>query len=191
LLHGVVLTALRSIEPQKLRLSSLNHEGHTIPGPEYQERTFAYEFYHQLRKLEETGSDNGLQGFTQQAEVDKGYQGIDYVPDLIIHKPGQTNNLAAFEFKLATDRYIPYDLAKLQFFVDKVRYKEAFMILIGEDSSKQRISDLCARYDCEDGTPIHVTLFNYGTSEKRILLDSIVKVKLPKPYRRIRPRYRF
>ena len=181
LLHEVILSALRNIDPSRIRLSTLSYEGTTIPEPRYQERTFAYELFHQLRKLEEADSED-LRGFTQQAEVDKGYQGIDYVPDLIVHKPGQTNdNLTACEFKLAIDPYVPYDLAKLQFFVESIGYEEAFMILIGDDSSIQKVANLRTKYDREDGTSIGIMLYNYDINQERIAVDSTIRVKLAKP----------
>jgi len=70
----------------------------------YLERPFAYEFYHQIRRL----MDDKIVDFGEpiiQAEVDKRYQHCfeeGKSPDFIIHLPNYKKNLAVIEFKLAT-----------------------------------------------------------------------------------------
>ena len=71
------------------------------------ERPFAYEFYHQMRFLWDSGSElvAPFADVVIQGEVDKGYQAIrdlDRVPDFLLHRPNSNErNFAVIEVKLA------------------------------------------------------------------------------------------
>lgn len=102
--------ALRNIDMNYCRLSRIDYSDSDkfefLKKEKYLERPFAYEFYHQLRKLvEQKAVDFG--GSFIQAEVDKSYQHYfptGKIPDFIIHVPNNplTENLAILEFKLAS-----------------------------------------------------------------------------------------
>jgi hypothetical protein len=116
LIEQVVCEALRGVDSEKVRLSTLTIQGDPLPGlPRYQERAFAYEFFHQMRLLQDRDISE-LQGITQQAEVNKRYQGLNKIPDLILHRPNSRTNLAVFEFKLGTSHRIKDDISKLLYF---------------------------------------------------------------------------
>lgn len=103
----------------------------------YLERPFAYEFYHQLRRL----LDDGIVDFGGpiiQAEVDKRYQHCfekGKIPDFIIHSPNSKNNIAIIEFKLATrvKEDIREDFKKIVEFKTNsdLRYSYGIEVLIG------------------------------------------------------------
>lgn len=117
----------------------------------YLERPFAYEFYHQLRRL----LDDGMVDFGGpiiQAEVDKRYQHCfekGKIPDFIIHSPNSKNNIAIIEFKLATrvKEDIREDFKKIVEFKTNsdLRYSYGIEVLIGAknslESRKREIND--------------------------------------------------
>lgn len=101
----------------------------------YLERPFAYEFYHQLRKLTENGEVD-LGGHFIQAEVDKKYQHYfesGKIPDFIIHIPNTDQNLAVIEFKLASNptNVILKDFEKLIEFKQRLRYSYGVEVILG------------------------------------------------------------
>lgn len=77
-----------------------------IKGEKFLERPFAYEFFHQFRKLIEAKKVDLGDTFIQP-EVDKNYQHClgknGRIPDFIIHLPNSKQNLAIIEFKRATN----------------------------------------------------------------------------------------
>lgn len=107
----------------------------------YLERPFAYEFYHQLRRL----LDEGIVDFGGpiiQAEVDKRYQQCfekGKIPDFIIHSPNSKRNIAIIEFKLATrvKEDIKEDFKKIVKFKTNsdLRYSYGIEVLIGAKNS--------------------------------------------------------
>lgn len=109
----------------------------------YLERPFAYEFYHQLRKLMDSG-DVKFGGPIIQAEVDKRYQHCfenGKIPDFLIHVPNTVKNLAVIEFKLATNlSKIKYDLEKLVEFkkMGDLKYTYAIEVIIGSEVSLEK-----------------------------------------------------
>jgi len=107
------------------------------------ERPFAYEFYHQLRKLLDNGDVN-FGGPIIQAEVDKRYQkviekDIGKIPDFIIHSPSTDENVAIIELKLATRgiKDIIIDFRKIKEFKTNsdLLYLYGIEVLIGDSNS--------------------------------------------------------
>lgn len=103
--------ALENMNKEYCKLSNKDYKKIELTTPlinclkkeKYLERPFAYEFYHQLRKLIDKG-DLDFGGPIIQAEVDKTYQHCfknGKVPDFIIHIPNFKENLMVIEFKLA------------------------------------------------------------------------------------------
>lgn len=111
-----------------------------------QERPFAYEFYHQFRKLWDSGCIIGLfsEDIVIQAEVDKGYQDIpnlDKIPDFLLHKPNTDKNFAVIEFKLAFyknifNSNIKEDFKKLVAFKQKLDYDYLIEVVIIEQETQ-------------------------------------------------------
>ncbi len=106
----------------------------------YLERPFAYEFYHQLRRLMDEGEvDFG--GPIIQAEVDKRYQHCfkrGKIPDFIIHIPNSDQNLAVIEFKLTTNLTgIKSDIEKLVKFKtnQELKYSNGVEVILGDTQS--------------------------------------------------------
>ncbi len=107
-----VKLALKNMNQDYCKLSKLVYEKieasdsiiKILKKEKYLERPFAYEFYHQLRRLLDKG-DVDFGGPIIQAEVDKRYQQCferGKMPDFIIHSPNSKKNIAIIEFKLAT-----------------------------------------------------------------------------------------
>lgn len=129
----------------------------------YLERPFAYEFYHQLRKLMDNGEVD-LGGPIIQAEVDKRYQHCfenGKVPDFIIHVPNNTDkNLAVIEFKLASNlRDIEEDFKKLVEFRQTLNYKYLIQVIIGNSYSLERARNHIKEIS-DNGEKIIIVEFN-------------------------------
>jgi hypothetical protein len=104
----------------------------------YYERPFAYEFYHQFRKLS-SNQDTYLEDFVIQAEVHKSYQNLfekGTIPDFLIHVPNQNRNLVIIEFKRAINlKELPSDFDKLVRFKKHkwLQYEYAVEVIVGFD----------------------------------------------------------
>lgn len=113
----------------------------TLGGEKYRERVYAYELYHQLRSIW-TSTQFFLNG-----EVDKKghpcFPGIGPQPDLLVHEPNTTNNVAVFEIKAcnAQNDGIDADLGKLNYFRKNVGYRRAIYLVYGTEAetSAQKI----------------------------------------------------
>lgn len=157
----VVLDTLRAMERQFVDLSLLKWGG--IDKPELlpffleqrvQERPFAYEFYHQFRKLWENGKivDLGYGHTTTQAEVHKGYQDIPRLkkmPDLLVHRAGGKepgDQVAVLEFKLATNTSkFQEDFNKLIDFRQFLEYQFGIEIIIGTEADLRTAQNYIAK----------------------------------------------
>jgi hypothetical protein len=131
----------------------------------YQERPYAYEFYHQLRKMiEEQKLELG--GHFVQPEINKTYQHYllneGKIPDFIIHVPNsKTENLCVIEFKRAKSGEINGDLKKLVEFKDSLRYQFLFEVIVGKKSEVKDLKDRMKSYAREmPQTEIAVISFN-------------------------------
>lgn len=177
-MRDLVREALRNVEPNVVQLSSLRYDGRLdVPSPKFQERVVAYEFYHQLRKLQESGSAL-LNGLTQQAEVSKIYQGIRFIPDLIVHVPGEDENAAVFEFKLARNPQFRFDLYKLQHLKSELGYDEAFMVVIGTQAAFDGWLSRRSQFWSDDGEEICFTAYDpIGT--ERVPRQEVRSVNVP------------
>jgi len=145
--------ALSQIDYSRIRPNGFRQH---LAEEKYLERPFAYEFYHQLRKL----MDGGIVDFGGpiiQAEVDKRYQHCfenGKVPDFIVHVPNTCQNLAVVEFKLATNlEKIEHDFRKLVEFRQRLGYRHIIEVIIGCGThlkgARERIKKLC-RSDGEE-----------------------------------------
>lgn len=151
-----------------------------IAEEKYLERPFAYEFYHQLRKLMDSGNvDFG--GPIIQAEVDKRYQHCfinGKIPDFIIHVPNNPPNLAVIELKLATNLDEPYgikhDLKKLVEFKtnEDLKYTYGIEVVIGSknhlEDGKKRIRQLKNKTHGEEILIIEFNTDSWRVNESRI-----------------------
>ncbi|MFH1320943.1 MAG: hypothetical protein ABII90_09865 [Bacteroidota bacterium] len=162
-----IKTALKKMDKKYCKLSQIDYsrtelnknEQHHLAKEKYLERPFAYEFYHQLRKLIDDGEVNFGRPIIQ-AEVDKRYQHLPCfkkgkIPDFILHVPNTRNvpnvrnNLAVIEFKMATNLdELKADFKKLVSFKKNqdLRYKHAIEVIIGNqhslESARKRIDGL-------------------------------------------------
>ena len=137
------IMALEKIPKEYCTLSQIDYSKLDVPIIEsakkekYLERPFAYEFYHQLRKLMECDAVN-FGDCIIQAEVDKRYQHcFGKIPDFIIHIPDKTDkNLAVLEFKLTSNLgKIREDFDKLVKFKEHLKYEHIIEVVIGGESS--------------------------------------------------------
>lgn len=130
---------------------------------EYQERPYAYEFYHQFRKMIEKGLNLG--GYFIQPEVNKTYQQYllkkGKIPDFIIHIPGAgLENLCVIEFKRASSRVLKRDLEKLADFQEHLHYKFLFEVIIGTGSELSKLGRLLSYERREPKVKITIISFN-------------------------------
>jgi hypothetical protein len=135
----------------------------------YLERPFAYEFYHQFRRLlDEKAFDFG--GSVIQAEVDKRYQqipGLGKIPDFILHTPNSNEeNLAVIEFKLASNYGEPLesDLKKLVTFRrGNLNYRYLVEVIIGSTNELNTTWERIGRLRTDDGEEIFVIGYDVNT----------------------------
>ena len=107
------------------------------------ERVYCYELYHQLRIILE----NRRFRYTLHGEVDKRCHEIirkGYIPDFIVHIPGEMENLVVIEVKPLRNRIkLKYDINKLKYFIDKAEYYRGIMLVFGSaDEDNQRIEKI-------------------------------------------------
>jgi len=130
----------------------------------WQERLFAYELYHQLRRL--WMEHPTLRAHCViHAEVRKGYQHIpdfDYMPDFLFHLPQPNQNRAVAEVKLATRSAldIAVDLKKLVRFHSEFEYDDLIEILVGSDRDFERVIPALSS---STGTLIHLLCLSTDT----------------------------
>lgn len=111
-----------------------------------------------------------MKEFPIQAEVDKNYQGVPFVPDLLFHVPGgRVNNLAILEFKLDTNiRNIQDDLFKLQYFKLELGYHRAFTVVIGGVIPAETVHHRVEQYATSSGCSINLIVYNRSSQTNRI-----------------------
>lgn len=144
----IVEAIKRALERMDMRYCALSQIDHAAdPEPieysKYLERPFAYEFYHQFRKLLDEGKLE-LGSSVIQGEVDKRYQHLfedGRVPDFILHTPNcRTQNLAVIEFKLASvsSEQLVHDFQKLVEFKRVLKYEHVIEVVIGRTLPMKR-----------------------------------------------------
>lgn len=163
------------IESIKLALSNVERCYCLLPEGRYQERAICYEFYHQFRKLIDTGEVD-LGGRVVQAEVDKRYQhydNLEKIPDFVFHIPDTQNNLAVIEVKMASDlNGIEEDLKKLFIFGQNLNYHHLVQIVIGNNASLSRARRHIRRLETQNAREIVVIFLDtdsWKVSGKKIL----------------------
>ena len=145
----VIKTALTRMDRKFTDLSRLEFDEiskklrEKLEEQKIQERPFAYEFYHQLRKMYENRELSNIvpEEVVIQAEVNKCYQGIpnlDRIPDFLLHKPNSMEkNLAVIEFKVASRKDVKSeiikDFEKLTAFQRELGYKYLIEVIIGNE----------------------------------------------------------
>ena len=142
------------VDLSRLRFNGINRELRKIlQEQKIQERPFAYEFYHQFRKMWDDGSILKIlsEDVVIQAEINKSYQNIPHlkkIPDILLHKPSNIDkNFAVIEFKLTSNiNQIENDFKKLIAFKRRLGYVYLIEIIIGDKNSltnaKRRILSL-------------------------------------------------
>ncbi len=139
-----------------------------LKNEKYLERPFAYEFYHQLRKL----MDCSVVDFGRriiQAEVDKRYQHCfekGKIPDFIIHIPDRKDkNFAVLEFKLTSNiDNIEGDFEKLIEFRKnpELEYEHIVEVIIGNKASlKKAKNDIVTKLN--DTKYNEITIIEFDT----------------------------
>ena len=173
-----IKTALENIDVNFCKLSQIDYSmldpddisTKNLKEGKYLERPFAYEFYHQLRKLIDSG-DVDFGGPVIQAEVDKSSQHCfknRKIPDFIIHVPNTQKNLAVIEFKLAANfRNLEADLKKLAGFKNNkyLRYTFAIEIIIGNHAFLNKAKECISRIEKARGEEI--TIIDYNTDSRK------------------------
>ena len=166
--------ALENMDQKYCTLSQIDYNEIDLPKPiidelskeKYLERPFAYEFYHQLRKLIDSGEvDFG--GPVIQAEVDKSYQHCfqtGKTPDFIIHVPDSDKNLAVIEFKLAkrSKNDIKKDIEKLVIFKTdwQLKYSYGVEVILGDKPSLKALRKDINNWNENGGEEIIIVEFN-------------------------------
>ena len=176
MIEELVSTALLEIDPHLVRLSNLRYDDQApLSGLKYQERPFVYEFYHQIRKLQEEGAPE-LQGIIFQGEVSKVYQGINHIPDLLLHAPNQSTNLAGFEFELSDYPHIDKDVRTLTR-LRELGYQELYLILVGSPLDGNGVNRIIANHCNPSGTPVHIVALDCGRPKAdRITFNDVISL---------------
>ena len=132
-----------------------------------QERPFTYEFYHQFRKMWDSGSIVSIvsSDVVIQAEVNKIYQGIpecEKIPDFLLHKPSAAEkNYAVMEFKLASNHsQLKNDFNKLVKFRQILNYEFLIEVVIGKDSDLRTAINKINKLKTSSGDKIIIICFN-------------------------------
>lgn len=134
-----------------------------------QERPFAYEFYHQFRKMWDCGSIVSIvsSDLVIQAEVNKRYQNIPdcgKIPDFLLHKPGTHENFAVIEFKLASNQSeLKDDFNKLFKFRTELGYTFIFEVILGKDDELTNVINHINQLRSSNGEEIIIICFNTTT----------------------------
>jgi hypothetical protein len=161
-----IKNSLKKIDKEYCKLSQKDYtQAEFLAREKYLERPFAYEFYHQLRKLMDCGEvDFG--GPIIQAEVSKEYQHCfinGKIPDFVIHLPNKNKNLAVIEFKLATNpKGFEDDFKKLvEFKKNKyLEYDNAVEVVIGSGSELIKAKEKINQLNKSSGEEIIIIEFN-------------------------------
>jgi hypothetical protein len=133
----------------------------------FEERQFAYEFYHQFRKLQE--KVNSKSNRVMQPEVNKGYQNYSMksIPDFIFHIPDTNDNYVVIEFKLAKSKnqYIKKDIEKLIKFKTNVdlKYRFAIEVLIGNTKEIDKALNYLRKISRKEGKGIEILILTLNT----------------------------
>ena len=168
-----IKTALENIDENYCKLSQIDYSmlgvnestKKLLEEEKYLERPFAYEFYHQLRKLIDS-DDMTFDGPVIQAEVDKRYQHCfenGKIPDFIIHEPNTRKNLAVIELKLASNyENLEGDLKKLVEFKNNqdLEYAFAIEIIIGDHAFLNKAKERILRMEKTKGEEIIIIYYN-------------------------------
>jgi hypothetical protein len=153
-----------------------------------QERIFSYEFYHQMRTLQESNKYKFLKRLKiiVEAERIKTDKKIDEdlhlkQPDIIIHIPGSNeNNLLVIEIKRVKEikrikgknNNIIEDLKKLKSFINKLNYKYGISLIFGEISNENGNiwNSIKNEIKEEDSKNNNLKLSDYIKNQKIIIL---------------------
>ncbi len=183
-----IKTALENIDKSYCKLSQIDYSmlevnestKKLLEVEKYLERPLAYEFYHQLRKLIDSG-DVTFDGPVIQAEVNKRYQHCfenGKIPDFIIHEPGTQKNLAVIELKLASNfRNLKGDLKKLVEFKNNqaLEYAFAIEIIIGDNAFLNKAKECILGMEKTKGEEIIIIYYNTCSrkvEDRKIFLDN-------------------
>jgi len=183
-----IKTALENIDENYCKLSQIDYSmlgvneftKKLLEEEKYLERPFAYEFYHQLRKLIDSG-DVTFEGPIIQAEVNKGYQHCfenGKIPDFIIHETNTRKNLAVIELKLASNfRNLEGDFKKLVEFKNNqdLEYAFAIEIIIGNHFFLNKAKEKILRMEKTRGGEIIIIYYNTCSrkvEDRKIFFDN-------------------
>lgn len=159
--------SIKFTDLSKLRFDEINQIlKEKLQEQKIQERPFAYEFYHQFRKLWDSGSIQKIvsEDVTIQAEVNKTYQyipNLEKIPDFLLHKPNTNKNFAVIEFKLASNTArIRDDFKKLIAFKQKLQYNYLIEVIIGDETLLKNTRRRIEQLNNSDGEEIILIEFN-------------------------------
>lgn len=167
----IIKKALENMDKKFVKLSKIGiDENNPIIKrklEKYQERPFAYEFYHQLRKLIDEKKVN-LGGYIIQPEVNKSYQPYfekEKIPDFIFHIPDANKNLLVMEFKRT--EYISSisdDFEKLIDFKTNPAFKSPYLyaveVVIGDTNSLANACKTITTLSTSEGIEIMIIYFD-------------------------------
>ena len=147
------------------KINVINSFRNYLSKEKYLERPFAYEFYHQLRRLMDRGKVD-LGGPIIQAEVNKRYQRCFEtwkIPDFIIHIPNSDQNLAVIEFKLTNNLTgIKSDIKKLVEFKTNqdLKYANGVEVILGDKPSLESLRKDINNWNDNGGEEIIIVEFD-------------------------------
>lgn len=174
-----VINALGNVDIQRIKLSTKTYDATETTGTsreKYQERVFMYEFYHQMRCLEDEYSEFG--SLSIQGEVNKGYQRLSgaWIPDLILHERDGEHNVLALECKMAWNSGIKRDIRKLiSYRKAPLSYQTAVILILGK--AQRQLSNVSrrAREELRDNEPrVDIITCCLNSINKQISLNGAV-----------------
>jgi hypothetical protein len=173
----LLCTALENLDWNYVTLSRVQYF-HGKKSPDFSseahwlERPFAYELYHQLRRMWAT---NGFESACViHAEVYKEYQQIKNLakmPDFLFHLPEPDCNLAVVEIKLAANPGLQDDLDKLTLFRSILRYEHLVEIVIGTDvqlGKTEALLNLWAEESKRANSPTEIDILCLSLDDKKV-----------------------
>lgn len=151
----------------RLKFNEINDKlKEKLQGQKIQERPFAYEFYHQFRKMWDCRAILGIisEDVVIQAEVNKSYQYIPHLnkmPDFLLNKPTADENFAVIEFKMGSNiKGLRDDLEKLVAFKQTLQYSYLIQVVIGDKNSLKSAMSKITKLNNSDGEEIVIIMFN-------------------------------
>ena len=187
-IKSMIIGALENVEENYYKLKYIPKRINSKKDINYlvRERYFCYEFYHQIRKIDEKQKllDDEI---VISAEIHKQGYSSNYknkIPDFIIHEPGKNNNIAVIEVKGVIDaRDIAKDFNTLSLFISDCGYSKGIFILFNHtlQELKDKMDSIMEQKNYKNienknvFEVIEVICKKYGIKEETEILSNLIE----------------